>query len=154
MTPDLIDRPAVRLATVRHVGPYHEIGSAFARLEAIIAEAAVPSGPAILAAVFHDNPQVTPAAELRSDAGVVIPSDVDPPAGLDLVELPAGRYLHLRHVGPYAGLPAAWAALRQLLQEGGDFRRGDGAGYELYPNNPMTAAPEALITDLYIPIAD
>jgi len=154
MTPDVVDRPAVRLATVRHVGPYHEIGSAFARLEAVLTEAGFPVGPAIMAAVFHDNPQATPAAELRSDAGVVVAPDIGIPAGLTPVDLPAGRYLHLRHLGPYSGLPVAWGSLRRAVLTGGDHRRGDGAGFELYPNNPITTAPDDLITDLYIPLAD
>ena len=151
MHPEVVDRPALVLASVRHVGPYHEIGSAFARLEAILAESGISPEPQVLAAVFHDNPQVTPAAALRSDAGVVITAESEVRAGLTRVILPAGRYLSLRHHGPYAGLPAAWAALRGALQEGG-LRRADGAGYELYPNNPATAEPEALITELYIPL--
>ncbi len=151
MTPEVIDAPQLRVAAVRHVGPYPEIGRAFARLEEIIAGAGMLEGGATLVAIFHDNPATVPAAELRSDAGVVLPAGATVPPGLAVVVLPAGKHLRGRHVGPYSGLPGAWAVVRDAVLA--DHRRGDGPGYELYLNNPNNARPEDLVTEIHIPLA-
>lgn len=151
MTPEVIDAPQLRVAAVRHVGPYPEIGRAFARLEEAVAGAGLLEGGAALVAIFHDNPAEVPAAELRSDAGVVLPAGATVPEGLAVVVLPAGKHLRGRHVGPYGGLPAAWAVVREAVQR--EHRRGAGPGYELYLNNPNNAAPDELITEIHIPLA-
>src|SRR5438876_564500 len=64
--------PARRLATVRHFGPYPQIAEAFHRLGRIAAERGLYAhvDPPMLA-LYHDDPETTPPAELRSDAALV-----------------------------------------------------------------------------------
>jgi AraC family transcriptional regulator len=147
------DRPAIRVATVRHTGPYPKIGEAFERLGAIAGPAGLLQRPATaMVAIYHDDPESTPAAELRSDAGVTVPSGVSLPPGLDEMWLPAGRYARTTHIGPYTELPAAWSRLlgRWLPVSGEEL--GPSASYELYRNDPSTAPPQDLRTELYAPL--
>ena len=98
--------PELRVAAVRHVGPYHDIGEAFQRLDAIARPAGLGAQPdAFLIGVYLDDPERTPAAALRSDAGVTIPMQAPLPAGLSETRIAAGRYARTTYVGHYAGLP-------------------------------------------------
>jgi AraC family transcriptional regulator len=147
-------RPELRAAALRHRGPYHRISEAFTRLGELAGRAGLygPGKPTMIA-IYYDDPDSTPEAELRSDAALVIPEDVRIPDGLTEVRLPAGRYAHLTHVGPYTQLGDAWARLRgQWLPQSGE-RFGTGEMHEIYVNTPMEAPPEKLQTELYLPLA-
>jgi AraC family transcriptional regulator len=152
MTSSVIVQNPLRAATVRHVGPYPQIGKAFGQLETAAEGAGLLGPSAVLVAIYYDSPLTTPAAELRSDAGLVVDTGAQLPSSLTDTEIAGGRYLHLRHVGAYSGLPAAWAYLREQGLRDHGLQRGPGPGYELYPNNPGNAAVSDLITDIYIPV--
>jgi AraC family transcriptional regulator len=140
-----------RVAAVSHRGPYDTISEAFERLHQLT-ESARLAGTALVG-IYYDDPKAKPAAELRSDAGVVVPEGVALPAGLTEVRLPAGRYARTTHIGPYQGLGDAWARLMGAwLQESGE-RSGNGPRYERYLNTPMNAKPEELKTELYLSLA-
>ncbi|MCY1004512.1 AraC family transcriptional regulator [Nannocystis pusilla] len=109
---DIETKPALRVATVTHVGPYNRISEAFARLGALAGPAGLFATPAAaMVAIYYDDPEVTPPEQLRSDAGLVVPEGVDLPAGLGEQRLPAGRYARTTHIGPYTQLGDAWSRL-------------------------------------------
>jgi AraC family transcriptional regulator len=145
--------PELRVATVHHVGPYHRISEAFQRLGAIAQEAGLfRFREASMIAIYHDDPETTPVAELQADAGITVPEDVPLPNGVVEKRIPAGRYAHTTHVGPYTQLGDVWARLMgQWLPKSGH-RVGKGASYEVYRNTPENAPPEELRTELYLPI--
>jgi AraC family transcriptional regulator len=103
-------------------------------------------------ALYHDDPEVTPEAELRSDAALVIPENKPVPTGLIEQRVAAGRYAFTTHVGPYEQLGDVWARfMGQWLPQCGE-RIGTGASFELYRNDPMDVPKEQLVTELYIPL--
>src|SRR5690242_11478069 len=146
--------PDLRVATVRHVGPYPRISEAFQRLGALAGPAGLMRFPAsVMLAIYYDDPETTPAEQLRSDAGITVPNDMPLPGGLVEKKIPAGRYARTTHVGPYARLGDTWSRfMGQWLPKSGH-RVGDGSSYEVYRNTPENASPDALRTDLYLPIA-
>ncbi|HKU44801.1 MAG TPA: AraC family transcriptional regulator [Polyangiales bacterium] len=146
--------PERRVAAVSHVGPYNTISEAFARLGAIVHPAGLLAHPGVaMVAICHDDPETKPAAELRADAGLVVPSGVALPEPLHELRLPAGRYARTTHAGPYDGLGDTWANfLGRWLPESGE-RLGNGVMFELYRNTPENAAQPDLRTDLYLSIA-
>jgi AraC family transcriptional regulator len=153
MKVDIQTLPDQRVAALSHTGPYNTISAAFARLSAIAGPAGLFGHPgAAMVAIFHDDPETRPAAELRSDAGIVVAAQMALPEPLHEVRLPAGRYACTTHVGPYEGLGDVWAHFmgRWLAQSG--HRVGSGAMFELYRNSPMDTSPSELVTDLYLSI--
>ena len=145
--------PALRLVTLRHVGPYHRISEAFGRLGEIAGRSGLFRAKPTMLAVYHDDPEATPEAELRSDAAVVITDDAQIPAGLVEWRLAGGPYACTTHVGPYEELGDAWARfMGHWLPESGE-RMGNGVSFELYVNNPMEVPKDKLITELYIPLS-
>ena len=73
------------------------------------------------------------------------------PPGLDRIEMPGGRVAVLLHRGPYEGLTAAWEAAYRWLGASGE-EAGDAAPYERYLNGPGEVAPEALATEVCVPL--
>lgn len=146
--------PELRLATLAHVGPYDRISEAFARLGAIAGPAGLIGNDSAMLALYHDDPETTPAAELRSDAAVTVAPQAPLPEGLGEQRLPAGRYACTTHVGPYELLGDAWARfMGEWLPRSGQ-RMQDAPSYELYRNTPESAPKEKLVTELYIPLAE
>jgi AraC family transcriptional regulator len=143
--------PELRLAAIRLVGPYQQIGRAFAALHGIITAARLPHRELI--AVFYDDATVTPAAALRSDAAVIVDEDVALPAGVEERRIPAGRYATVEHAGSYERLAAAWSRfLLEELPRSGHAPRA-GVHFEIYRNTPMQVPAAELRTALYAPIA-
>ena len=142
----------MRLATIPHSGPYQQIGPDFGRLGEI-------AGPAGLFArttghmmgLYKDDPRTTPAEELRSAAALPISEGEVLPASLVEERLDAGRFACFLHVGPYEGLPAAWAqAVATFLSSSS--RRRPGPSLEIYLNDPRHVSPDALQTEIAIPM--
>ena len=150
MNVEIKHMPALRVATVRHVGPYSRISEAFGRLGDIAGRAGLFNGKPTMLAVYHDDPQSTPEPELRSDAAIVVADNATIPEGMGEETLPAGRYASTLHVGPYEQLGDAWGRLMgQWLPQSGE-RGQDGDSYEIYLNNPTDVPKHELRTELYI----
>jgi AraC family transcriptional regulator len=144
------EMPALRLATVPHVGPYNQISKAFQKLGGIAGPAGLFRPDALMIALYHDDPETTPAAKLRSDAGLTVSDNVKLPAEAVEKRLPAGHYARTTHIGPYTTLPDAWSRfLGEWLPASGKQIK-DGVSFEMYRNDPSNTPPEQLRTDLYI----
>jgi AraC family transcriptional regulator len=154
MEVQLTTLPEQRVAAVSHRGPYTTISEAFARLGQLVGPTGLLARPgAAMVAIYHDDPEATPAAELRSDAGVVVPVDAVLPAGVSELRIPAGLVACTTHVGPYNLLGDAWARFMGGWLPQSGHRLGPGMSYERYHNTPMTAKPEELRTDLVLSLA-
>ena len=100
--------PGMRLAAIRHVGPYNQIGRVFGQLHDIVTAAGLPHRE--LLGIFYDDPATTPADQLRSDAAVIVDEGVTLPAGVVEQRIPAGQYLTTDHHGSYERLRETWTA--------------------------------------------
>lgn len=139
MHAEIETRPALDVATLRHLGSYQEISKTFAKLGNVHGQ---------MIAIFHDDPETTPEAELRSDAGVIF--EGTPPKGLTISTIPAGRYAKATHEGSYRNLPATYAFLmgQWIPQHGEAIDRA--MSYELYRNTPLDTKEPDLRTDVYV----
>jgi AraC family transcriptional regulator len=152
---EIKDMPARRLGTVRHIGPYNQVNTAFERLGAIAGPAGLFGHPgAAMLALYHDDPEATPPEKLRSDAGITVPDGVALPSGLAEQRVAAGKYACTMHVGPYDRLPDAWARLMGEWLPASAHRLGPGASYEIYLNNPTNTPKEKLETEICIPLVE
>lgn len=153
MQVELKDRREVRLAAVRHLGPYPRIAEAFQRLHAIAEREGLFHAGAEMLALYHDDPETTPVDQLRSDAALTVTADRSLPSDVTEMRLPGGRYACTTHIGPYTGLGDAWSRFMGEWLPASGHRVGDGPSFEIYRNTPANAPAEKLCTELYLPIA-
>ena len=147
--------PEKRIIAAAHRGPYNTISAAFARLDEGLKQGGVSFEACLeLVALYYDDAEVVPAAELSADAGVVVREGTAVPAGLHLVSIPAGTYASTVHEGPYDRLADAWARFMGGWLVSSGRTLGAGPSYERYLNTPGNAAPHELRTELFLPLAE
>ena len=143
----IVTQPELRIAGIRHLGPYDQIGRAFGKLGGILK--GPPPGGSQMIALFLDDPSSVPPERLRSEAALTLSPHAKAPDGLIEQRVPAGDYARAIHQGSYEGLPAAWNALKnEWLPSSG--RRMGHPSYEVYVNNPMTTEKSELLTEIYL----
>ncbi len=144
---------------LRHVGPFHTIGSSFGKLYEHLQENGIEHGLGI--GLYHSDPGTVPPDELISDACVVIEDaskfaelTKSPQAGdLHIAQVPGGNYAVATHMGNHSGMGDTWHRFMEEFSASG-FKYGEGVPFEMYMND-CDLVPEAEIrTDLYAPIAD
>ena len=139
-------RCGYRLAASEHRGAYMDIGRAFSRVK----DRMGAGSPMV--AIYEDDPDAVPRADLRSAAGTVADPDTKIPH--DLVErtVPAGRYAIMRYIGPYSSMHAAYLWLYgQWLPSSGEEPR-DHPIIEEYLTDPATISPVRAVTDILLPL--
>jgi AraC family transcriptional regulator len=142
--------PAMRLACIRHTGPYWQIGTAFDALGAWARDHGLPDK--LRVAMYYDDPGSTPESELRSDAGFILPEEYAKVAdGATLVEVSGGTYAVARHTGHYQGLSQAWGRFHEAFHAGG-YRMALRPSLEIYRNDCTDVSADQLITDMCIPV--
>ena len=87
-------RRGYRLAVSEHRGSYMDIGRAFSRVRD-----RVGSG-SLMVAIYEDDPDAVPPADLRSAAGTAVDPGTKIPHGLAERTVPDGRYAIMRYIGP------------------------------------------------------
>ncbi|MBS0658103.1 MAG: AraC family transcriptional regulator [Verrucomicrobia bacterium] len=101
----------LEVAFCRHVGPYESVPeSLFDELERW-RSARARRLPPIWLGIGHDAPGITPAAQLRFDAALLVDGPIAPTKSIAFQALPGGPHAVTTHVGPFADLPAAYARI-------------------------------------------
>lgn len=150
---ELKELPELRVATVRHRGPYNRISEAFGRLGELAAAAELVGPHAAMLALYHDDPEMTPGPDLRSDAAIVVSPGALVPEGLRIRRLPAGLYACTAHVGSCTQLGDVWARFMGEWLPRSGHRMGEGPSYELYRNRLGQEPGQAPVTELHIQLA-
>ena len=139
-------RCGYRLAVSEHRGSYMDIGRAFSRVRD-----RVGSG-SLMVAIYEDDPDAVPPADLRSAAGTVVDPGTRIPHDLAERLVPAGRYAIMRYIGPYSSMHDAyrWLYGRWLPSSGEEPR--DHPVIEEYLTDPATTPPVHAVTDILLPL--
>ena len=93
MTVEVKQLPGLHAAYVRHVGPYGGIPAAFERLTNWAGPRGFLNGlQATMLGVYHDDPEVTEPAKLRSSACVVVPEGTETSGDIGTMKIPGGLF--------------------------------------------------------------
>ena len=139
-------RCGYRLAVSEHRGSYMDIGRAFSRVKDRIG-----AGNSMVA-IYEDDPDAVPPADLRSAAGTVVDPGTEIPHDLAERMVPAGRYAIMRYIGPYSSMHAAYLWLYgQWLPSSGEEPR-DHPIVEEYLTDPASTPPVDAVTDILLPL--
>ncbi len=148
----LRDLPAMRLAAIRHTGPYGGIGAAFDRAQAWGVARGLIGPDTRFFGLYHDDPGSVPAERLRVEAGFTVGPGAAGEGEVRVLEVPAARVAVLRFRGPYAELERAYGWLYgEWLPASGE-EPADLPGLEEYVNDPRSTPPPELLTDMMLPL--
>lgn len=143
----------MRVAFVRHTGPYHECGQAWQQLCGWAGPKGLFGPQTRMLGLCHDDPQVTPPDKVRYDACMTVDGSVEPEGKVGVQEVAGGDYATALHQGPYENLAQTYA---QLCGEWIPAQGREIAGapsVEVYLNDPNTTPPEQLRTEVHVPLA-
>jgi len=142
----------MRVAFVRHVGPYHEVGTAWERLCTRLGKDGLLGPGTKFIGICYDDPEVTPAEKIRYEACVTVDDDFEAEDDVGVQTIGGGEYAVTTHIGPYNLLGQTYAGLLgQWLPRSGRELRSEPS-LEFYLNAPESTDPEDLITDIYAPL--
>jgi len=82
----------MRVAYLRHVGPYDDVKQTWFDLSARLSAAKQVRKTSVFIGIGHDDPSVTPAAELRYDACITVDETYEPKKHVALQTIVGGDY--------------------------------------------------------------
>lgn len=151
------DTPEFQVAYVRHVGPYAGDSELFGKLFGKLMKWAGPRGlmsspDTKILAIYHDDPNITEAAKLRTSVCVSVPADMPVEGEIGKMAIPAGKYAVARfEISPEEYADAWNAVFGGWLPESG-YQPADGPCYELFLNNPDEHPEKKHIFDICVPV--
>jgi AraC family transcriptional regulator len=142
----------IRVAFVRHVGPYNEVREAWEKLCTHLGAAGLLTGETKFIGVCYDDPEVTPPEKIRYDACITVDESFEAKSEVGVRMLAGGEYAVTTYIGPYDQLGKTYAKFfgQWLPNSGRELR--SGPFLEFYLNDPEKIDPEDLLTDIYAPL--
>lgn len=138
--------------------------SAFGELMAAVGPTGLMAQARSFISIVPDEPQGPDDPHCRYVAGIVFGHDMATGQGscqqpevplsgtLAWQALDAGRYAVFTHIGPYTTLNQAWRAIYADWLPASGCTLRDAPPMELCINNPQTTPPEALHTEIWLPL--
>lgn len=151
------DMSELHVAYVRHIGPYKGDQELFARLFNKLMAWASQRGllrfpETKVLAVYHDNPDITEASKLRTDACITVPEDTQVEGDFGRATIPAGRYAVAHFEIAPDQYEDAWNAVYGVWLPESGYQPEDGPCYELYLNDPQEHPEGKHIVDICVPV--
>ena len=151
------DLPARRVAYVEQVGNFQNNPGIYDVLLQKLLDWAQPAGlwdfpsKTLIACIYPDDPASTPPEQQRLWLGITIPADAAPPAGIQVLTLPAGPHAVGRFAIPSDQFGAAWGHLYgEWIPQSG--YAPAGLAYELQKNDSSEDPEQKHLVDICIPV--
>lgn len=144
--------PPLRVAFIRHVGPYEAVVPVFNHLTDWVMARQHERCDVMWIGVPHDNPHVTPPDKLRFDCCVMVTGRMAPAGEIGLREIGGEVYATTTHYGAFDRLVETYAWLGGSFMPSAGLTPRRAAAIEIYLTNPQTTPPEQLLTDILLPI--
>lgn len=145
--------PPMKVACVRHVGPYDQCAPAWETLCALAGPLGLFGPTTQFIGIGHDCPQITAPEKIRYDACLTVPESFAGTPDLPVAVIGDQEYASAVVKGPYTRLGPAYAWLAGVWgpQSGREFAAGPSM--EFYLNDPKTTPPEEYLTEIHVPLA-
>jgi len=151
---------AMRLATYTHPGAFPAFFESEQQLPRLAVEQGLMGPTSQLLSVFTLTPPdpngagpMGPSAIATYCAAVMLQAGQSAKPPLEERTIAAGTFAIAMYKGPYDGLPQAWPDFFQSLAAAGHQPDPARECLQIYRNNPQTAEPEELLTELFVAIA-
>jgi AraC family transcriptional regulator len=152
ISPEIRQRPATKVAFVRHTGPYASVGAAWQKICSFAGQHNLLGPKTTLIGVSRDDPKLTASDQLRYDACITLDREFTATGEIGVQTIPGGRHAVFLHSGPYENFQTTYDAIfRDWLPQSGEQLR-DVMAFELYLNTPENTAPADLRTEIWVPL--
>lgn len=143
----------VKVAYVRHIGPYEKVSPAWGKLKQWAIENNLFTPETMFLGLCHDDPKKTSPENIRYDACMTIPYEVEGNDEVKTQTLVSGEYAVTLSKGPYKNAEKLWEDMfeKWLPQNVLKYKEGFPC-IEKYLNNPEETPEEELLTELYMPV--
>ncbi|MBV7330584.1 AraC family transcriptional regulator [Chloroflexi bacterium TSY] len=105
--------------------------------------------------ISHDSPDITDDHQLRYDACITIPEEIETEGIIGMQTIAGGTYAVFLHIGPYEHFNQTYDTIYKVwLPNSGRQLRHDPAWERYLNRDPRRTKPDNLRTEIYIPIQD
>ena len=144
--------PAMRVAAVRHTGPYQECGGAWKTVcEWADAKGLLGPGTKFIG-MSYDDPEVTPTDKIRYDACVSVGPDVEGDGEVFVSEIVGGEYAYAMHTGAYNRLNETFTHICGIWGPGSGREFRNAPCLEIYLDDCERTPEKELRTEVYVPL--
>jgi AraC family transcriptional regulator len=153
MSVEVKEMPEMYVAYVRHIGPFNQIKKAWAKLT----RWAGPRGflerkDVVCLELYHDDPDVTEPAKLRTDACITVPKDVKAEGEIGTTTISKGLYAVHHFEGKEDEIIKAWNYIcGEWLPESG-YQPEDKPSFDIYHCCPDEHPEGKHVFDIYVPV--
>jgi AraC family transcriptional regulator len=144
--------PARRVAYLRHLGPYKEVGPTFRRLLDWARARGLLRPETTVLSISYDDPEVTPPDQIRCDCCVTVDEGFRPEGDIRVQTVEGGEYAVVHHRGPHAGVHEVMRWLFGVWLPASGREPRHAPLYSICSDNPETTPPEHFRIDLYVPL--
>jgi len=142
----------MRVAFVRHVGPYENVVLALQRFLHWAGQRGLFGPDTKVIGIGHDDPHITPADKLRFDCCVTVSKEFQPEGEVGVQTVGGGEFAVLTHRGPYEKLGDCYRLLYGTWLPASGREPRHEPPFEVYHNSPGNTQPEDLLTEIYVPL--
>jgi AraC family transcriptional regulator len=146
------DLAPMRVAYLRHQGPYETCCQAWGRLYDWAARRNFIGPGTIGVGASYDNPETTPPDKIRYDACLTCGENFVPDGEISVQTLDGGHFVTAIHRGPYQGLRRSFQRIfEEWIPKSGRIVR-DAPCLEIYIDDPDKTPEEDVRTKICVPI--
>ncbi len=142
----------IRIAYLRRLGAYQQIGRHWARLLAKAGRLGWLRGDRRRIGIAHDDPDLTPPDQLRFDAGIEIDAHTSIPPGFGEAILPGGPHARLVVRGSYDQMAAAYDHLYGPWLFDSPWEPAEHPTFLVYRAFGSILRPSDALTELCLPL--
>lgn len=142
----------MRVAFVRHVGPYNQAGVAWEKLCTHLGKEGCLGPESKFVGICYDDPEVTPPEKIRYDACITVDESFVPTDEIGVQTIGGGEYAVTTHFGPYDNLSQTYSRLFRDWLMKSDREISQDPCMEFYLNDPESTEPDDLLTDVCLPL--
>lgn len=142
----------IRVAFMRHLGPYDHVGQTWDQLLMVLGKEGLLGGAAQFIGICHDDPAISPLEKIRYDACVTVDESFRAGGEIGVQVIPDGDYAVMTHFGSYQELDQSYAKLLGCWLPQSGRRLRFTPCFEIYFNSPENTDPRDLVTDIHAPL--
>jgi AraC family transcriptional regulator len=136
----------LRVAFMRHTGPYQECGETWGRFCAWAGPKGLFGPNTVVMGISYDDPEVTPPDKIRYDCCISVDGTVEPEGEVGVQTVGGSEYAVTIHCGPYEKLAETYAAICGQWAPASGRELSSEPSLEFYLNDPNSTPPEDLQT--------